>query len=104
MLCQEAAVTLANRGTKRRCPHCGAAYYDLDRSPVVCPKCQTPYVEAQKVPVRAIRSRPEPTLPADEATEESAVFAEDETLESEDLDSEILSDEEQEDEDGEERD
>lgn len=99
-------MTLANRGTKRRCPHCGAPYYDLGRSPVICPKCQAPYVETQKVPVRAsgVRSRAEPVLPADEPAEEATVFEEDETLESEELDSDILPDEDQEDEEREERD
>ncbi len=26
-------------GTKRECPECAAKYYDLGRSPCVCPKC-----------------------------------------------------------------
>ncbi|MBX3513539.1 MAG: FYDLN acid domain-containing protein [Xanthobacteraceae bacterium] len=26
-------------GTKRRCLSCGAKFYDLDKRPVVCPKC-----------------------------------------------------------------
>ena len=26
-------------GTKRLCPHCGAKFYDLSKSPIVCPKC-----------------------------------------------------------------
>jgi len=26
-------------GTKRRCISCGAKFYDLDRRPIVCPKC-----------------------------------------------------------------
>lgn len=97
-------MTHANRGTKRRCPNCGAAYYDLGRLPIVCPKCQTAYVEAQKVPVRAARMRPEPVLPADDAADETTVFGEDETLEAEELDPEVLSEDEQEDEDGEDRD
>lgn len=97
-------MTLANRGTKYRCPNCGAAYYDLGRSPVVCPKCHAPYVEARKVPLRAARSRAEPVLPADEAVEEATVFAEDEALEAEELDDDTLPDDEQEDEEREERD
>jgi uncharacterized protein (TIGR02300 family) len=28
-------------GAKRVCPHCGAKYYDLNRTPIVCPKCGT---------------------------------------------------------------
>ena len=31
------------RGTKRVCPSCGARFYDLNRSPIVCPVCQSIY-------------------------------------------------------------
>lgn len=31
------------RGTKRVCPSCGARFYDLNRSPIVCPVCQAAY-------------------------------------------------------------
>lgn len=34
------------RGRKRECPECGARFYDLERDPIVCPKCEAPYVEA----------------------------------------------------------
>jgi uncharacterized protein (TIGR02300 family) len=34
-------VTKAELGTKRLCPNCGARYYDLNRSPIICPKCGT---------------------------------------------------------------
>ena len=33
----------AELGTKRICPSCGSKFYDLMRSPVVCPKCSTPF-------------------------------------------------------------
>lgn len=26
-------------GIKRMCPNCGAKYYDLNRDPIICPKC-----------------------------------------------------------------
>jgi uncharacterized protein (TIGR02300 family) len=29
------------RGTKRVCPSCGARFYDLNRTPIVCPVCQS---------------------------------------------------------------
>ena len=32
-------------GKKRECPECGARFYDLKRDPIVCPKCEAPYVE-----------------------------------------------------------
>lgn len=28
-------------GMKRQCQSCGAKFFDLNRSPIVCPKCQT---------------------------------------------------------------
>ncbi len=28
-------------GTKRRCLSCSAAFYDLGKSPIICPKCGT---------------------------------------------------------------
>jgi uncharacterized protein (TIGR02300 family) len=32
-------------GTKRACRSCAAKFYDMQRSPAVCPKCQTEFVE-----------------------------------------------------------
>ena len=42
-------------GTKRLCASCGAKFYDLDRNPIVCPKCETVFVP----PVVTSRARPE---------------------------------------------
>jgi len=28
-------------GTKRLCSGCGARFYDLNKDPIVCPKCHT---------------------------------------------------------------
>ena len=41
-------------GTKRLCGSCGAKFYDLSKTPIVCPKCETVFVVA---PVSS-RSRP----------------------------------------------
>lgn len=30
-------------GTKRTCQGCGARFYDLQRNPIICPKCATVY-------------------------------------------------------------
>lgn len=38
-------------GTKRHCPNCGTRYYDLNRDPILCPKCGTVF-EASAVTVR----------------------------------------------------
>jgi uncharacterized protein (TIGR02300 family) len=57
-------------GTKRLCAECGAKFYDLNKDPIVCPKCSTVFVVAP-VPTRG---RPEPVAapvraaaPAEEA-------------------------------------
>ncbi|MEA2993933.1 MAG: hypothetical protein QOD40_2853 [Alphaproteobacteria bacterium] len=42
-------------GTKRLCASCGAKFYDLSKTPIVCPKCETVFV----VPVVTSRSRPD---------------------------------------------
>jgi uncharacterized protein (TIGR02300 family) len=42
-------------GTKRLCASCGAKFYDLSKTPIVCPKCETVFV----VPVATSRSRPD---------------------------------------------
>lgn len=30
-------------GAKRLCPHCGTKYYDLNRNPILCPRCGAPF-------------------------------------------------------------
>ncbi|MBO0712763.1 MAG: TIGR02300 family protein, partial [Acetobacteraceae bacterium] len=42
-------------GTKRLCASCGAKFYDLNKDPIVCPKCGTVY----EVAVAAPRGRPD---------------------------------------------
>ena len=44
--------TKAERGTKRTCQNgtCGARFYDLNRDPIVCPICSSPYVLAAGAP------------------------------------------------------
>ncbi len=39
-------------GTKRHCGSCGAKFYDLNKDPIVCPKCQTEFVVAAPVAPR----------------------------------------------------
>jgi uncharacterized protein (TIGR02300 family) len=40
-------------GTKRLCAGCGAKFYDLNKDPIVCPKCSTVFE------VTSARARPE---------------------------------------------
>ncbi len=59
-------------GTKRLCWSCGTRFYDLNREPVVCPKCATerPADEAAKGE-RRVGAAPEPK-PARAAADVSA--------------------------------
>ena len=45
-------------GTKRTCQSCAAAFYDMRRAPIVCPKCGAAF--DPEVFVKARRSRPQP--------------------------------------------
>lgn len=56
-------------GTKRRCAECQAAFYDMQRTPIACPKCgavHTPVVllKADGRPPRKNRARPPAPLQA----------------------------------------
>ena len=46
------------RGTKRVCQSCGARFYDLSRSPIVCPVCQAVYQVTPPTTRRAERQAP----------------------------------------------
>ena len=76
-------------GTKRLCASCGAKFYDLNKDPIVCPKCETVLH-----PVVSTRARPEsarapvaPLVPeaaeAPEAADVELVSLEDADAESE---------------------
>ena len=59
-------------GTKRLCGNCGAKFYDLNKDPIVCPKCAT--VMALTA-VAATRPRPEPPARAGAPAPEEEVVA-----------------------------
>jgi uncharacterized protein (TIGR02300 family) len=46
------------RGTKRVCPSCGARFYDLNRTPIICPVCQAVYQVSQPASRRGERAQP----------------------------------------------
>lgn len=76
-------------GTKRTCQSCGAAFYDMRRVPIVCPKCGTQF--DPEVFVKARRSRPQPVeekkapppkpAPPEEGTEVEVPEADEEFVE-----------------------
>jgi uncharacterized protein (TIGR02300 family) len=59
------------RGIKRVCQSCGAPFYDLGRTPIVCPSCQAVYQVTQptsrrgeRAPVPEVREKVEPEVEA----------------------------------------
>src|SRR6266481_1700299 len=59
-------------GTKRLCTNCGAKFYDLSKTPIVCPKCNT----VMELSAVASRSRPEAAHRAAAAAPEEVVAPE----------------------------
>ena len=71
-------------GTKRRCQSCNAAFYDMRKDPIVCPKCGTVFQPdallkprrrteekaAPKAPPKVVPLAADPDLPEDAAEEE----------------------------------
>jgi uncharacterized protein (TIGR02300 family) len=56
-------VAKAELGTKRQCQNCGAKFFDLNKDPIICPKCGTIFQGAA-----APRARPA-AKPEEEDTE-----------------------------------
>jgi uncharacterized protein (TIGR02300 family) len=48
-------VTKPELGTKRRCASCEAKFFDLNKEPIVCPKCMAVFAPPPPDPVRSRR-------------------------------------------------
>jgi uncharacterized protein (TIGR02300 family) len=57
-------------GTKRQCQNCGAKFFDLNKDPIVCPKCGTVF---QGVAARAQRAAPKNEEEEEEAAAPAGV-------------------------------
>jgi uncharacterized protein (TIGR02300 family) len=66
-------------GTKRLCGNCGAKFYDLNKDPIVCPKCAT----VMALAAVTTRVRPEAPRPAAAAAAAEEEVAAPETAEAE---------------------
>jgi uncharacterized protein (TIGR02300 family) len=62
------------RGTKRVCPSCGARFYDLNRTPIVCPVCQSVYQVTPPPTRRGERAQPVETRKVEEPEAEPPVL------------------------------
>ncbi|MFX8565759.1 TIGR02300 family protein, partial [Acinetobacter baumannii] len=68
-LSREAPVAKPELGTKRLCPNCSTKYYDLNRDPILCPKCGTPFTIA----ALALRAKAAPIAEEEEEEEAAAL-------------------------------
>ncbi len=85
----------AEWGTKRTCQSCGARFYDMNRTPIICPKCEAEFkIEAPKPRRTAAAPKPAPAeKPKAEPPEEEALDDED-ALEADDDGDDLLEAEE----------
>ena len=63
MLRKDFRVANPEWGTKRACDKCAARFYDLNRAPVVCPKCGTHHVDKPLTKASAGAKTPQPEPP-----------------------------------------
>jgi uncharacterized protein (TIGR02300 family) len=55
------AVAKPELGTKRQCQNCGAKFFDLNKDPIVCPKCGTVFQGAPRARAAAKAEEEEDT-------------------------------------------
>lgn len=71
-------------GTKRRCDACGAPFYDLNKRPVICPKCATEI--KIDTPIRAASElEKKATIDKEAETKKAALLKDDDDLVDDDL-------------------
>ena len=66
----------AEIGTKRQCTNCGAKFFDLRKSPIVCPKCGALYQVAAQKPRELFRGAARPVPETEKDSEAELVFRE----------------------------
>lgn len=82
---------MANRGLKRICASCGIKFYDMGKSPIICPSCGAEFDGEVEVKSRRSRSTIAPDTVNREDIEEKnkkdiAAVEDDETISLDDLD------------------
>ena len=62
----------ADLGLKRTCLSCGMRYYDFNRTPIICPGCQTEFDPEAVIRSRRGRATPKSAKAAEEPAAEAA--------------------------------
>lgn len=73
----------ADWGTKRQCASCGAPFYDLNKQPILCPKCGAEFHPEQLLKPRRTRPDEKPVVPKPAPIPKEEPAAEEETAEEE---------------------
>jgi uncharacterized protein (TIGR02300 family) len=77
-------------GTKHNCENCGAKFYDFQRDPIICPKCETKFTVVSTTRQKRSRATARPGVVAaptpKPVMEEEAVVAQVEGIEDDDVD------------------
>lgn len=82
-------MTKPELGTKRLCAGCNAKFYDLHKTPVVCPTCETVFELPKPAPVRSRRpTEPTPATVPVAGAPASAAKSEGESIAGENADGE----------------
>jgi len=70
-------------GIKRQCANCGAKFYDLGKSPIICPKCGTLHEIAAAPARRQVAAKPAPVEEQEAAPAEAETVSLEEVAEQE---------------------
>jgi uncharacterized protein (TIGR02300 family) len=61
-------VAKSELGAKRQCQNCAAKFFDLNRDPIICPKCGTMFqgatTRAERAPAKVVEEEEETPTPA----------------------------------------
>jgi uncharacterized protein (TIGR02300 family) len=77
------AVAKPELGIKRQCANCGAKFYDLGKSPIICPKCGTLHEIAAAPARRQAAAKPAPVEEQEAAPAEAETVSLEEVAEQE---------------------
>ncbi len=81
-------------GMKRHCASCGAAFYDLKKDPIVCPKCGVTFQPDAVLKPRRPKAEEKPVVPKKAVVKKAAVGedADEELIDEDVTDDELLDD------------
>lgn len=85
-------------GTKRTCQSCGARFYDLLQTPIICPKCGAEHDPLASIKQSRGRAAADVKAPAKKPAKKVAVAVEDDDVDlSDDAELDLVDDDEEED-------